>query len=533
MSIRRRDIRARRLRLVARAVAGAASIAACGAVLPGVATAAVAHHGSRARTAHSVNTNGTITIGSTTPPSTLGPATSTSGDDYTYLYYVFDRLINRNIRTGLLQPMLATSWKFEGRGKRELVVNLRHGVTFQDGTPLNARAVAEFSKRYIANGDAGNDLQYVSRVTARGRYTVIYHLTQQNAQLPNGLADRAGMIPSPTAVAKEGKSFGTHPVGAGPYKFVSEVSGASYDFTRYDGYWNNAKLPRVKNVDFKIFRSDTSLLSAIRSGDVNIAQSIYPQDVATLKSDSRLHVASGPNVTFNLAYFDGAKAPMDNQDIRLAFNLALNRKQIMDAATDGLGQVWTEAQPHGTLGYVKRLDPLWKYDPARARQLVKESGDANDANVTCLEYPGYGYEITAPIIIAEEKAVGINVTVVPGPASSVTPFFTNKSDAQCYLAYGSGGGNPYYSYLGLWSKAYYNAGKTNFGVDGFYAKLYTTYTARGEQKLFYDINKDQITDPGYAMLYAEPAINVYQKNIGGWIVSPLDLDNWQGLYYKG
>jgi ABC-type transport system substrate-binding protein len=532
MRINRLGTRPWQLRLATAAALGAAALGTYG-VVSGVADASTAHHSAVKSSAHSINTSGTISIGSTTPPSTMDPATSSSGDDYTYLYFVFDRLINRNIKTGVLQPMLATSWKFEGPKKLELVVNLRHGVTFQDGTPLNAQAVVSFSKTFIANGDAGNDLQYVKSITAQGQYTVIYHLTQQNAQLPNGLADRAGMIPSPTAVAKEGKSFGTHPVGAGPYSFSSEVAGASYSFTRYNGYWNNAAEPRVQNVDIKIFQTDTALLSAIRSGDVDIAQSIYPQDVATLKSDSSLDVASGPNVTFNLAYFDGAKAPMNNQDIRLAFNLALNRKAIMDAATDDLGQVWTEAQPKGTLGYVKSLDPVWKYDPSKARQLVKESGDASDANITCLEYPGYGYEITAPIIIAEEKAVGINVTVQPGPASSVTPFFTNKSAAQCYLAYGSGGGNPYYSYLGLWSKAYYNAGKTNFGVDGDYAKLFTTYTNAGEQKLFYDINKDQETDPGYAMLYAEPAINVYAKNIGGWIISPLDLDNWQDLYFKG
>ena len=482
--------------------------------------------------AHSVNTNGTISIGLTTPPSTLNPATSTSGDDYPYLYFVFDRLINRNFKTGVLQPMLATSWRFIGAKKLEFVVNLRHGVTFQDGTPLNAQAVVTFSKSFIKNGDAGNDLQYVTGITANGADQVVYHLSQQNAQLPNGLADRAGMIPSPTAVAKEGTSFGTDPVGAGPYKFVSEVAGASYNFTRYDGYWNNASLPRVANVDIKVFQTDTALVSAIRSGDVNIAGSVYPQDVATLKSLPNLDVASGPNVTFNLAYFDGARAPLNNQKIRLAFNLALNRKAIMNAATDGLGQVWTEAQPPGTLGYVKSLDPVWKFDPNRAKALVKASGIKNPT-MTCLEYPGYGYEITAPIIIAEEKAVGINVNVIPGPAASVTAFFTNKSAAQCFLAYGSGGGNPYYSYLGLWSKAYYNAGKTNFGVDSYYAKLFTTYTNAGEQKLFYDINKDQITDPGYAIFYAPPAINVYAKNIGGWIISPLDLDNWQGLYFKG
>ena len=480
-----------------------------------------------------VNTNGTITIGTTFPPGTLDPATSTTGADYAYLYYVFDRLIQRNPQTGDLEPMLATSWQFLGTNKLELQVNLRQGVKFQDGTPLNAQAVVDYSKAYIAGGDAGNNLQYVTSVTAQGPYTVIYHLSQQNAQLPSGLADRGGMIASPTAMAKEGKAFGTDPVGAGPYKFVSEVQGASYSFSRYNGYWNNAAQPRVQNVTFKIFQNDTALVNAIRSGDVDVAANVQSQDVSTLKQDSSLDVAVGPGLSFNLAYFNGSRKPLNNQNIRLAFNLALNRKAIMTAATDGLGQVWTEGQPPGTFGYVKSLDPLWTYNPAKARQLVKAAGYPHGTNITCYEYPGEGYSITGPIIIAEEKAVGINVNIVPGTASEVTPFFTNKSAGQCYLAFGSGQGNPFYSYLGLWSQAYYNAGKTNFGVDQYYADLFTTYSQAKEQQLFYDINKVQTTDPGYAIMYAAPAVNVYKTNVGGWRISPIGLDNWQGLYLKG
>src|SRR5580698_3122605 len=113
MRINRLGTRPWQLRLATAAALGAATLGAYGAV-SGVADASTAHHSAAKSSAHSINTSGTISIGSTTPPSTMDPATSTSGDDYTYLYFVFDRLINRNIKTGLLQPMLATSWKFEG-----------------------------------------------------------------------------------------------------------------------------------------------------------------------------------------------------------------------------------------------------------------------------------------------------------------------------------------------------------------------------------------------------------------------------------
>lgn len=476
-------------------------------------------------------TNGTITIGTLAVPGTLNPAVSSSGSDYLYLYMLYDRLMQRNPTTAAIEPMLAESWKFIGPTKLELLVTLRKGVTFQDGTPLNAQAVVAYSKAYIAGGDAGNNLQYVTSVTAQGTYTVVYHLSQQNAQLPSGLATRAGMIGSPTAMQKEGKSFATNPVGTGPYKFVSEVAGATYRFTRYSGYWNNSKLPRVKNIVIKDFQSETALVDALKSGDVNVAGTILPQEVSTLKKDSSLHVAVGPGITFHIAYFNGSRAPLNSRQIRLAFNLALTRKAIMNAATDGLGQVWTEPQPKGTVGYVKSLTPVFTYDPSRAKKLVKEAGYSKGATITCYAYQGYDYTVAGPIIVSEEKAVGIKVNIIPGTAAQVAPFFTNKSGPQCFLAFGSGQGNPFYSYLGLWSKAYYNAGKTNFGVDKYYAELFTTYTLKKEQKIFYDINEVRKTDPGFAIFYTDPSVMVYQNNVAGWRISPLTLDNWQGLYY--
>ena len=211
------------------------------------------------------NTNGTISIGVLYSPTSLNPATSTAGLDTLYLSMVYDTLIQQNPKNGDLEPMLATSWKVTGVSRLAWDVFLRKGVKFQDGTPFNAQAVVDFSKAYIAAGDVGNALQYVTSVSAVGKYEVVYHLSQQNSQLPFGLASHGGMIPSPTALAKEGSSFATNPVGAGPYSFKSEVAGSSYSFTRFNGYWNNAKQPREQNITFQVFSSDTALVTAIQS----------------------------------------------------------------------------------------------------------------------------------------------------------------------------------------------------------------------------------------------------------------------------
>lgn len=478
------------------------------------------------------NATGTITIGSMFPPGTLDPTTGTQGSDIAYLDYVFDRLIQQNPDTGALEPMLATSWKFVGADKLTLQVELRHDVKFQDGTPFNAQAVADYSMDFIKAGNIANLLQYVTKVTAEGDYRVIYHLSQQNARLPSGLTARAGMIPSPTAVDKEGKDFAAHPVGTGPYKFVSQVQGASYKFTRYDGYWDDANVKRVKNVEFKMFQSDTALVTAIRSGDVNVALHLASQDVKTLKPISNLDVSVGTGNAVGITYFNASRKPLDDPRVRLAFNLALQRKPITEAVTDGLGQAATQSQPPGTNGYLKDMEPLWTYDLAKAKQLMKDAGYADGVDMSCFEYPGLGFEIAGPIMIAELKKIGINLKIIPGTPAQVGPFFTNEAKEQCALANYSGS-DPFKTYGLLWSQSYYNAGKVDFGIDDFYNQFYTTYDTEGEEDIVRNILEVEKTNPGYAPIFRAPLVNVYEKTIGGWATTNLGNANWRGLYYKG
>jgi ABC-type transport system substrate-binding protein len=323
-------------------------------------------------------------------------------------------------------------------------------------------------------------------------------------------------------------------VGTGPYAFKSEVAGSSYSFSRWKGYWNNAASPRIANVSFDVFASDTALVTAIESGDVNVASGLQASDVSTLKGQSSLVTAVGPGTHFSMAYFNTNVAPFtgqNGQDLRIAFNMALNRTALMDAATDSTGEVQTEFALPGQPGFVKSLSPLFAYDPSKAAALVKQAGYANGVSLTCYEQPGQGYDVTGPIIVSEEAAVGINVNLLPGGPTVVAPFFTQNTQP-CLLAQGSGNGDPLFAALGLWSQSYYNAGHLNFGADADFTQAYRTYKSSQTTQLFYNIENAFKSNPGYSVFYTGPFVNVYQKKVAGWIVSPLTLDNWQGLYYK-
>jgi len=479
----------------------------------------------------------TIAIGTPYAPTTLDPQVGTSGGDYAYLYFVFDRLIQQNPKTGVLEPMLATSWNFVGAKKLALDVNLRRGVTFQDGTPFNADAVIATFKRQKAKGDVLNNLQYVKGYRKLSQYKVRILLSQENAQLPYGLADRAGMIFSPTALKKVGdKNFGNQPVGAGPYRFTSQKTGAEYNFTRYDGYWNDKapnRVRRVKNIKYVVFKTDSAEVAAVRSGQIQIGSVLYPQDVASLRKDTKLTTTVGPNSTFSMIYFNGKLKPFDDPRVRLAVNHALDRQAILKAASEGLGQVWYQPVPPNTFGYAKGLGPLWPRDVAKAKQLMAQAGYADGVDVECYTYPGLGYEITAPIIVENMKEIGLNLKVVTGTPAQVVPFYTQDL-SPCYLSGWTGGPNPAVTYRGiLWSKSYYNAGKTNFGVDKPIEAIQRTYSRKAQEALYVAINKAMKRAPGYAPLYAAASVTAYAKNVKGWVISPFPLLNtsYQGLYY--
>lgn len=503
--------------IVAVSLAACSVLAACG----------------NSKTSAQASSSDSITIGTLVGPTSLDPQTGQSGADYQWLDFLFARLIKYNSQTGALEPGLATSWTWVGADKKELDVTLRHGVKFTDGTPVNAQAVVFTLRRYMQKGDISDNLEFMTSVSAIGSDKVAIHLSQPNAQLVYGLADRAGMILSPTAVKKEGSGFAARPVGAGPYKFVSEVPNESYDLTSYSGYYLNPQTPRVKNVKVQVFQTGTAMATAEQTGDIQVATNVPTQVLAPLQKDKNLTVTTGQGSVPVIVWLDGKLKPMNDPRIRLAFSLALNREAIMKVATGGLGEVTTELAPKGTVGYVASMDPLWPAtgDPAKAKALVKAAGYPNGISFTCYNYPGIGYDITDPIIESEEAAVGINVKVLNGSAPISDAFFKGKS-GPCMMSAYAGTPNPAEITEGiLWSKSFYDAQAADFGVDQFIDKINTTYDASGLNALYAGIWKVEQANPGAIPMYTGPEVNVYAKGIKGWVVSPIQQENWFGMFY--
>ena len=514
--------------------------------------------GNSGSSSSTVNTNGTITEGYTLPPTTLDPEVGTSGADYVYIEPIFGNLIEVNAK-GTLVPAMATKWAFSGTGAKKndtFTVYLRPGLKFSDGTPLNAAAVVADWKRYIASGDVLDDLEYVipSSIHAVSDTEVQEQTTQPNAQLPWGLADRAGMIVDPTALAKEGPAnFGTNPVGAGQYKVTSVTAGHSYCYKRNDGYYqSNTVDPRIQNMCIQDYATTTAEDTALRSGTVQVGIYLQGNDYKVLQSDASLNVLHGPATGFDEIYFNGLSKPskhgpnMTNPKLRLAFNLGLNREAMNQIGEDGLGTVNTEERPPGSFGYVPQYATQLSYNPTKAKALMASMGysPSHPYNLTCDWYPGLGYNLTDPVMIASEKAIGINLSVVEGPVTDVVSYYTENS-YPCYVSGWGGGANPVTTYEGiLWSHSYYNAhyctsttscgAGADWGDDPEINAFFTTFSTSGLTSLFTKIAANQTTNPGNAVVYNNPTITAFAKNVAGpgVTVNPNQSFEFDSVYYK-
>jgi peptide/nickel transport system substrate-binding protein len=524
-------IRRSRMGMAVGLVLAVVMVAACGSSgsKSGSSNATTSGAGSSSATASgtgATNSNGTVSIGFESAPTSLDPADGNSGDDYPYLYLIYDRLIDFNAKTGALEPGLATKWGFTGPKDLEFDMTIRTGVKFQDGTPLDATAVME-SLQHFQKVGLLTDLAPVTSITAPTPTTVVLKLNTPYSPLPAILADRAGMIVSPTAVTKYGANFGIHPVGAGPYQFASEVTNASVNLSRFAGYWGGA--PPLAAVDWKIYGSDTALVSAVKSGVIQVALGVAASDVSSLKSDSQLVVNVGPSLGIDDLYFNGKLAPANNAEFRQAFNYALNRSDINQVATDGLGSVAWQVLPAGAPGYAASESPTWPQNVAKAKSLLAQAGDSH-VTLNCVTLNGIGYENTGPVIQSQMAAVGIKLNIKFETVAEANDDFFAKKDVPCYFAGWSGRPDPAMTYAGLFaSNGAYNPGGTNYGIDALNAQLNATTATAARDAIIAKMVKVMVQTAPFAPFYASPEIAVLSRNVGNYEPNYLGKEDFATL----
>jgi peptide/nickel transport system substrate-binding protein len=468
--------------------------------------------------------NNVLTIGIASEPFTLDPGQGVGGTDYPYLYSLFERILRFDPKTLEPTPGLAESWEFVGEDKTTFKFKLRPNLKFQDGTTVDAEAVKASLLHFKDDGRV-KDLEVVKSIDVVDPLTVSLTLTQPYSPITAILADRAGMVISPTALKKMGKDFERAPVGAGPFQIKKWTAGSSMEIEKFPGYWDADRI-KLSGITFKFIPNPTSLVSAALTGQVDYAFALDPKNLSVLKANPRIRVESEPTLSYyEIALYNGP--PLDNLKVRQALAMSLDRAVLRDAIIGEGGGEGATSLPVPPSSFAST--PEWanaiKYDPVKAKQLLAEAGypDGLTLKICGSSSTGYGADII-DIEREQMKPAGFNLDVTMMTPSACLQAAAVKHDFPLLQIGFSGRPHPFLTFLqNAGSAGQYNGAHTKYpGIDEVLNKIAATYTTAEQKSLFVQLDKLWVEQVPHLPLFFRPNISVYSKAVAG------ELPNAQG-----
>jgi peptide/nickel transport system substrate-binding protein len=361
-----------------------------------------------------------LIVGQIAEPKSLDPHVVTAVNDFRILMNIYDGLVRYKDGTLEPEPALAESWEISDDGLT-YTFKLREGVSFHDGSPLDAEAVKFNFERMLDEKHPYHDtgpfplaffFQAIDTVSAPDDSTVVFKLKEPYAPFLSNLAYPTGLIVSPTAVKEYGKDYGRHPSGTGPFKFESWESNTSVIITRNDDYWDGA--PPLEAVVYRPITDANTRVAEMLSGGIDLMVEVPPDNLDQFRQDPafKVYEQAGPHLWFLI--LNAKEGPFADKRVRQAVNYAIDKKALVDDVLQGTAEVAAGPTPPAfAWAYNDALEP-YPYDPDKAKALLKEAG-ADGAKLTFYVTDG-GSGMLDPVamgtaIQADLAKVGLDVKI--------------------------------------------------------------------------------------------------------------------------
>ena len=333
--------------------------------------------------------------------------------------------------SGKAAPSLAVSWTHSD-DFRTWTFKLRQGVKFHDGTPFNAQAVAWTFARlkdpknncrcafYLAN---------ILKVEATDDSTLVYSLKDPSVDFPAILTrpTESNTVHSPTAIQAKGDDYNRNPVGTGPFVLKSFTAGDRLVVERNPDYWDKGK-PYLDRVVLRPLPDSQSRFASLKSGETDLvwADEYEADNIQRAQKDPTLQVLSYGGSGATVALFNTKVEPLDDVRVRQALVMALDRKKISQALTNGLAR--PNSNPYGDGSWVKcKDDGALPEDPKKAAALIKEYGKPVKFKMLFTATPRG--RATAQVFQQLWKAVGAELEIEQVDQATIPPrAFQRKFD---------------------------------------------------------------------------------------------------------
>jgi peptide/nickel transport system substrate-binding protein len=290
---------------------------------------------------------------------------------------IFDTLTYLDDK-GNPQPKLAVSWTHSDDYKT-WTFKLRPGVKFHDGTPYNAEASkANFDRQK----DPANKcrcafyIAAINNVQAPDELTLVYNLNDPSVNLPAILTipSSNNAVQSPTAWKTKGDDYNRNPVGTGPYVLKSWTAGDRMVLEKNPDYWDKDKV-FLDRIVLKPLPDAQSRFASLQSGEADLVwDDEYDADnIQKAQKDPKLAVHTYIGSGAAVYAFNTKTPPFDDIRVRQALVMAIDRKKMSQAITNGLSRPTTN--PYGDGSWVKcKDDGALPNDIEKAKALIKDYG---------------------------------------------------------------------------------------------------------------------------------------------------------------
>ena len=324
-----------------------------------------------------------------------------SESDWVRAAAIYDPLIGID-EDGELAPGIATDWTPE-KGTTQWRLRLREDAKFSDGSAVTSADVMYSLGRIADKADEnGGRLGTVDidRSSAPDAHTVLLRTSVADAELPRTLGGTSFIVP------KGAKDF-DKAIGSGPFTLVSTNSQGAL-LRRHDGWWGDVTLDELL---VRPFSDPSAMTRAITSGAIDVALGVEPTAAKSVQGRDDLQVVRrrGESTTPLLMRLD--EAPFDDEDVREAFRLAIDRKALVSSVYLGFGEVGADLPQPNDPSAPKLTAPA--RDVERAKKLLARAGHGNGLDVELHTTTAYAsMPSTAKLVARQLRDVGVRVEVV-------------------------------------------------------------------------------------------------------------------------
>jgi peptide/nickel transport system substrate-binding protein len=360
---------------------------------------------------------GKLVVDIVSDPVSLDPHAANDGNSLYVMNAMYDTLVA--LDTDLeLQPALAES--FEQVEDTIWEAQIREGVTFHDGSELNAEVVKANLDR-VLDPDMGSPLAFlfdmIDSVEVTDEYTVEITTAYPFSALPLHLAHPGGHIISLESIEADYEavengeepfaSVNENPVGTGYFKYDDRSHGESITLVKNADYWGEEA--KVDSVTFKVVPEDLTRIAELETGEANIIYPVNANDIEQIDSNEGTHVKQSESASLSYVGMNTEREPFDDPRVRQAVAMAIDNEPIIEGVTDGVALPAEGPLAPTVFGYSDELTPL-EHDLEEAKQLLADAG-YEDGFTAAIATNDRTTSDIAEIVQAQLNEIGIDLEI--------------------------------------------------------------------------------------------------------------------------